>query len=730
VISAIDGMGGVGKTTLAVHLAHRLADRYPDGQFFVDLQGFTVGVEPMSPMRALNTLLRSSGVPPEAIPQDLAARSAVWRSTLTGRRVLVLLDNALDVAQIRPLLPAEPGTLVLIASRRRMAALEGAVPLSLDVMPEQDAYKLFSQIVGLERAAAESGQVALALELCGRLPLAIQIAAARLRDRPSWAVADLVKQLKRRGGRARTLIAGDRNVLAIIGWSYQHLPPQQKLLFRRLSAHPGHDFDAYTAAALSGLPLEQAEDGLEDLFDINLLQQRRAGRYNFHDLVRDCAQEMHNREDDDDERQSTLRRLLDYYLMSVDRWCRAMGTENRFVTFKAHAEPEYLKDVPDHDAALLLFEDEYRNIVAGVRDAVLRGFDSHTWQLVCAMLPYFSRISQWSEAEDLYIVALAAVRRLGLDYGEAACLMGLAVVKRARGAVSEAYDLMCSALAISRARGDLVAEATLLTNLGVIYLDANSFDDSRECFLTALDLAIQVNDLKFQAVLTNNLGVAARELGQLTEALDYFNQSIEIEKADSEVIHLSPNRFCNIAEVLNIQGQTSRSREWYLEALKLGEVIKSPRTKALALAGLCAVYRASNNLSQALDAGREAVDLARSVDWFQLEGDALNAIGDTHISLEDLESAERSFSQVETIGLTYSSERYVARAHEGMAHVALSRLDIATAKDHWGKALAVYPGGVIDAAAARRHMEAEDPSSEPCWRCRRDQNGVRPELAV
>ncbi len=718
VISAIDGMGGVGKTTLAVHIAHRLADRYPDGQFFVDLQGFTVGVEPMSPMRALNILLRSIGVPPEAIPQELAERSAVWRSRLTGRRILVLLDNASDVAQVRPLLPAEPGTLVLIASRRRMTALEGAKPLSLDVMPDRDAYELFSRIVGVDRATTEPDQVTLVLELCGRLPLAIQIAAARLRDRPSWSVSDLVGQLRRRDGRARTLVAGDRNVLTIIGWSYQHLTPMQKKLFRRLSAHPGHDFDAYTAAALSGLSLEQTEDGLEELFDINLLQQRRTGRYSFHDLVRDCAQDLHVRDDDEDARQSTLSRLLDYYLVSIDAWCRAMKAENRYVTFKADAEPKYLKEVSDYDTALSLFEDEYRNIAAAVRDAALRGFDSHTWQLTCAMLPYFSRINQWGEAEDLYKTALASVRRLGIDYGESVCLMGLATVKRARGAVSEARELISGAIAISRARGDLLAEANQLTNLGVILLDANNFTESRDCFLTALALAAQVGDLKFQATLNNNLGVISRELGRLTEAIEYFNRAIEIGCTDDKSSNRSPNRVCNIAEVLNLQGRTNSARERYLEALELSTRNRSPRSRALALAGLCAVYRASNNLSQALDAGREAVDLARSVDWFQLEGDALNAIGDTHVSLGDLESAEQSYARVESLGLLYSSQRYVARAHEGFAHVALARHDIAKAKDHWRKALAVYPGGVVDAAAASRHLEADDPRSERCWRCK------------
>jgi transcriptional activator len=194
-ISSIDGMGGVGKTALAVHLGHLLAKDYPDGQYFIDLHGFSLGIDPISPEQALDTLLRANGVPPEIIPSSLDERSALWRSTMAGQRALVVLDNATEAAQVRPLLPGTLGALVITTSRRKLTAIDGAVPVSLETLPLNDAIALFTRIAGPHRTANEPENVAQAVELCGRLPLAIRIAAARLRDRTTWTVAELVDRL-------------------------------------------------------------------------------------------------------------------------------------------------------------------------------------------------------------------------------------------------------------------------------------------------------------------------------------------------------------------------------------------------------------------------------------------------------------------------------------------------------------------------------------------------------
>jgi len=291
----ICGMGGVGKTTLAVHVAHRLANRFPDGRYFLDLQGFTADRDPLEPAQALVRLLRQSGVAPEQIPSDVEERTALWRSRTADKRILVLLDNAADEAQVRPLLPGSARSFVLITSRRRMPALQGSIPLPLGIMAEDEAVALFRTIVGWERTETDLASVAKAVQLCGQLPLALQIAAARVRDRPIWTMRQLVRQLADDGLRARFLVVGDRDVMEVLSRSCRQLNADQRRLFRLLGTHSGPDFDAAAVAAMADCPLDEAEDTLEELLNANLLEQSLFGRYNFHDLVRSCARQLTER---------------------------------------------------------------------------------------------------------------------------------------------------------------------------------------------------------------------------------------------------------------------------------------------------------------------------------------------------------------------------------------------------------------------------------------------------
>lgn len=284
VICAVDGMAGVGKTTLAVHAGHRLAERFPDGQVFLDLHGHTPGHRPLDPSAALDALLRAAGVADDRVPAGLHARAALWRTASAGRRVLIVLDNAVDAAQVRPLLPGTPGCRVLITSRRRLSDLDATHTVSLDVLPSDDAVALLAGVLGPERAAAEPGAVAELVELCGRLPLAVRITGGRLRSRPGWAVAHLVRRM-RAGYRLAELTTGDRSVDAALTSSYERLGPSQRRFFRLLGRLPGPDLDAPIASALASIGPGEAERLLEDLVDVHLLQQPLPGRYRFHELV-------------------------------------------------------------------------------------------------------------------------------------------------------------------------------------------------------------------------------------------------------------------------------------------------------------------------------------------------------------------------------------------------------------------------------------------------------------
>jgi DNA-binding SARP family transcriptional activator len=315
-ICAIDAMAGAGKTTLAVHLAHLLADDFPDGQLCVDLHAHTCGREPLEPADALEHLLRAIGVPADAMPDGLAQRAALWRAELAGRRVLVLLDDAATAAQVRPLIPGAAGCLAIVTSRRYLADLDGALVETLGILPEADALALFTAVVGAERTADEPAAVAEVLRLCGYLPLAVRIAAVRLRARPAWRIRDLVLRLTAGQRRLAELTVGGRGVSAAFAMSYQRLPAAHQRMFRLLGLFPGVCFDAVAAAALADAGAREAEVILEDLLDAHLLSQPGPDRYQFHDLVREHARETVCRVESPRTREMAARRLLNHYQLS------------------------------------------------------------------------------------------------------------------------------------------------------------------------------------------------------------------------------------------------------------------------------------------------------------------------------------------------------------------------------------------------------------------------------
>lgn len=278
-VTTVDGMAGVGKTAFAVHVAHTLTDRYPDGTLYIDLHGFTPGREPMSPAVALESLLYLVGVSPERMPPTLDEWSAIWRAELAGRRVLVVLDNASDPAQVRPLLPGTPGSHVIVTSRRRMSAVDASVPVTLDVLGQADAIALFTAVVDEHRVRGRLDEVAAIVELCGFLPLAIRAAATKLLHRPGWTVEWLAGQLREQAP----------SVAGAFSLSCRRLDADQLRLFALLGRHPRPDFDVPAAAAAADVPPRVAESLLEDLVDHHLLAQPVAGLYVFHDLVRDHA---------------------------------------------------------------------------------------------------------------------------------------------------------------------------------------------------------------------------------------------------------------------------------------------------------------------------------------------------------------------------------------------------------------------------------------------------------
>ncbi|TCO59419.1 AfsR/SARP family transcriptional regulator [Actinocrispum wychmicini] len=312
-IFAIDGMAGIGKTTLALRVAHLLKDRYPDAQLFIDLHAHTTSRDTLDPATALASLLHAIGVPAEHVPETLEDRAARWRAESAHRNVLVVLDNAASAAHVRPLLPGTAGSLILVTSRRRLVDLDVTHTLSLDLLPPDDAITLLARVIGHQRSAAEPAAVADVARLCGYLPLALRVAAARLRARPTWSVGYMAERLRDESRRLAELASGDRSVAAAFAASYQQLTPPLRRLFRLLGLIPGPHWDTPLAAALADTSLAGTESSLEQLLDVHLLLQPAPGRYQFHDLLRRHARTAAQREESAADRQAALNRILEYY---------------------------------------------------------------------------------------------------------------------------------------------------------------------------------------------------------------------------------------------------------------------------------------------------------------------------------------------------------------------------------------------------------------------------------
>ncbi|NUO96493.1 MAG: helix-turn-helix domain-containing protein, partial [Nonomuraea sp.] len=412
---AIDGMAGVGKTSLAVHVAHRLAPSFPDGGLYLDLRGFTPGQEPLEPSAALGRLLGALGVAHP--PPDTAERAALWRSELSRRRALVVLDNAVDAEHVRPLLPGAGRSAVLVTSRNRLVSLDGVPPVSLEALPPADAASLFGRAAGVDLAEEEA--VAQVLRQCGGLPLALRMAGARLRHRPGWTVAVLAERLRDNAGRFDS----------VFGMSLHQLDAVQRRVFRLLGVLPGADFDAPAAAALADMTPARVTSVLEELVDAHLVQEPSPGRFRMHDLIRRYAADLAAEEEP--QADAAVRRVLGHYLDQAAAHDRALplGKEG---------------PAGDPAKAMAWFDTEYANLVACFDTAVRLGADEVAAGLPQAMRVWFFRHRGTDDQVRLLEAAASAAGRLGRDRQRAALLVDLGFARAAAGRLDEAlaaYEL-------------------------------------------------------------------------------------------------------------------------------------------------------------------------------------------------------------------------------------------------------------------------------------------------
>ena len=644
VISSINGLGGMGKTALAVRAGHRMAEAFPDGQLFIDLRGFSDDDEPVPAGHALDALLRSLGVPPPSIPRDLGERAALYRSVLAGTRTLIVLDNAADTAQVRPLLPGAPGSLVLITSRNTLAGLDDAHTLTLDVLAEGEAVSLLRKIAGPDRAGPDDPDTGRLVALCGHLPLAVRIVAARLRHHRSLSVADLVAELRDEPGRVRHVADGERNLTSVFDASYRDLPGAERDLFRRLGLVPGPDFDAYGVANLVGAEHRATERLLESLLDHSLLVQHVPGRYRLHDLLRAYARSLPAAADGD---AASVARLADYYRHLADtanllptRWTRP-GPARRAPA------PAVAPAVPDRAAALSVMQAELDNMVAMIATCSGRGREDQAVALTGGISVFLNQDGRWTTAAALLRESADLSAALGDRATEAEALWNLGSIQRLTGDLGPAVANQERAIALYRELGDRQGLANSLSFLGMAHAAAGRMPAAAGAFDEALPIFVTLGDQ----------GGEIRVLQQL-------------------------------GSLKHMMGDSRAAQEMVERVLAASEARGDQNGQAVALGTLGRIHVSDGHFDRATRRFEACLELFRALGNRQNEAQALNELSRTRLALADYPAAAELSGRALTLSRDLGFQSGTAAALLGLGQAAAGLGDLPAAIDHLDQALA------------------------------------------
>ncbi|MFJ9007935.1 AfsR/SARP family transcriptional regulator [Streptomyces canus] len=630
VIGAIAGMAGVGKTAFAVHWARQVADRFPDGQLYLNLRGFDPVGRPVTPEHALRTVLEALGMESDTLPQHVDALAGVYRTVLAGRRVLLLLDNARDAAQVRPLLPGAPGCLVIVTSRNRLTglvAVDGAHPVRLDVLSLSEARDFLVRRLGADRVAAEPDAVQEIIERCARLPLALAVTAAHAAAWSTFPLAAIAAGLRDSAGGLDAFHDADSDsaadVRAVFSWSYHALTPDAAHLFRLLALHPGPDIALPAAASLAGLTVPHARRLLGELIRANLVDESAPARFASHDLLRAYAAELADAVDPPAERRAARHRMFDHYLHSAYAAAESallIRHHIQITSRSAGVRPEEFAD--SEQRALAWFAREQAVLVAAVLEAAETGFDEHTWQLAWTIEHYLGRRGMWRDLEITLHTAMAAARRLGDPTPEAHALRGLAQAERYTGHVKESRAHLERAIELFGRIGDMTALAEchrqlsgvlelagelepalhhaelcvellpdtpenskLLgwarTGIGWYHALLGRYEEALVHCRAALDFVREAGDDYGEAYVLDSIGYAQHHLGRYTEAITSYERALLLIRQVGGVPWSEAAMLTHLGDSLLSVHRPDAARAAWTEGLSVLEQLRHPDAEQL-----------------------------------------------------------------------------------------------------------------------------------------------------
>lgn len=633
---AIDGMAGVGKTSLAVHVAHRLASSFPDGGLYLDLHGFTPGHEPLEPSAALGRLLSALDVTHH--PAGTAERAALWRSELSRRRVLVVLDNAVDAEHVRPLLAGAGRSAVLITSRNRLTGLAEVPPVSLEPLADPDAASLFGRAAGVDVTDTEA--VAHVLRQCGGLPLALRMAGARLRHRPGWTVAVLAERLRDSAGRFDSAFS----------MSLQQLDTVQRRTFRLLGVLPGPDFGAAVVGVLTGMVPDRVGAVLEELVDAHLVQEPTPGRYRLHDLLRRYAADL--AADEEPQAAAAVRRVLNHYLAQAI-------AQDRILPFVDRTEPA----PGDPAVAMAWFDLEYANLIASFDTAVRLGADEVAAQLPQAMLAWFFRRRGTDEKVRLFEAAVAAAHRLGDHQRRASLLVDLGFAYAAAGRLTDA--LAAYETAERSGVDDDDRAGGLALRIGYLRLDLGDLEAAHAQFRHARELFEKTGHRAGQSQALAFDGWTTLHLGRTGEAADLARASIAVADGPPQITGLIT------LGVALASSDTAESLKTLHGALHLAEQDDHLHNQAWCHNYLGVALRIMGSLDEALHHHRRAFEVLETLGEEQWEMDFLHTYAETCRVAgrydEALALHERTIELARRLGRPYD-EKLAREAQQALPH--------------------------------------------------------------
>jgi tetratricopeptide (TPR) repeat protein/transcriptional regulator with XRE-family HTH domain len=607
VISAIGGMAGVGKTALAVLWAHQVAPRFGDGQLYVNLRGFDHTAAPATPAEAIRGFLDALGVAPERIPAGLDAQAGLFRSLLADRKMLIVLDNARDEQQVRPLMPAGPGCLVLVTSRRQLAGLaaaDGARLLTLDLPSHAEARQMLTLRLGAGRVAAEPDAVDQIASRCARLPLALAVAAARAR--PRLSLTALAAELRDMAGRLDALDAGDptASVRAVFSWSYQQLSPEAARMFRLVGLHPGPDLTVPAAASLTATARPGAGQALRELTAANLLTEHPPGRYACHDLLRAYATELAQAADEKQAREAASGRMLDHYLHTAHAAALLLQPTREPVPLAPPRAGVTLEHLAGHQQAMAWFEAEHQVLACAAALAAQAGCDGCAWKLPSVMADFLEWRGHWRESAAIQRTALAAATRLG--------------DKAARAMVGHKLGRACAWL--------------------------TDYDQARAHMTESLGLYRKLGDLGGQARAHLSLAWLAGREGRLRDSLEHAEQALSMLRA--------AGNSAGQAAALNVLGyshallgEPQRARPFCQQALALNQELGDRRGEAHAWDSLGYAEDQLGHHRDAADCYQSALSLFRELGDRFNEAEILTHLGDTRHAAGDQQGARAAWKQ-------------------------------------------------------------------------------------